>query len=139
MWIGDKLPTIYDVAQTIYHYAKGQKTQKRSEIITLYNKSLRNMLVRAFDEDHVVHRRTIQKTSHMTTGSFAPAINLRFVFIIHNKKWQTMDLPQNKRGQNVTHKISNLCLILEKTQNRKLNRDGESLLRRSMLTTAASP
>ena len=29
IWLGDRLPTIYDVAQTIFHYAKTLNSNKR--------------------------------------------------------------------------------------------------------------
>ena len=112
IWLGDKLPTIYEVAQTINHYAKGTKTQKRTEIIVLYNNLLRNMWVRAFREDHVLHRTTICKRLNVIMKDFDNKVlrshdnsSLR----VRNKKWQTMELPHNKRGPKYdTQKISSL-------------------------------
>ena len=47
IWIGDYLPTVYEVAQTIFHYAKGTKTKKTKKwdiVIGHYTTSLRNEL-----------------------------------------------------------------------------------------------
>ena len=54
LWIGDYLPTVYEVAQMIYHYSKNPKTNKREEIVTIYTKSLRCLWIQAFGDRLVV-------------------------------------------------------------------------------------
>ena len=41
--IGDKLPTVYEVAQTIYHYSKAINTDIRSRTITQYVSVVREL------------------------------------------------------------------------------------------------
>ena len=45
IWIGDYLPTVYEVAQTIFHYVEATKTKKRASVISNYTNSLRNVWV----------------------------------------------------------------------------------------------
>ena len=54
LWIGDYLPTVYEVAQTIYNYSKNPKTNKREETVTIYTKSLRCLWIQAFGDRLVV-------------------------------------------------------------------------------------
>lgn len=57
MWIGDQLPTIYQVAQTKYFYSKSIKTKRRAN---RYAVSLRIMWVGAFGDDKAILRQEIQ-------------------------------------------------------------------------------
>ena len=52
-WIGDRLPTAYDVALTINFYSKRIKTDLRSRTTSRYVHALRDIWVRSFGEDHV--------------------------------------------------------------------------------------
>ena len=45
LWIGDKLPTIYGVAFTIFHYSKKITSVKRKSVINKYVDAVRNMWI----------------------------------------------------------------------------------------------
>ena len=54
IWLGDRLPTIYDVAQTIFHYSKTLNSNKRKEVVHRYAVALRNIWIKGFTEKHVL-------------------------------------------------------------------------------------
>ena len=54
IWIGDRLPTIYDVAMTVYHYSKAPRSNKRKQTVQRYAEAVRNVWVKSFTESHVV-------------------------------------------------------------------------------------
>ena len=43
IWLGDRLPTIYDVAQTIFHYSKILNSNKRKKVVHRYAVAVRNI------------------------------------------------------------------------------------------------
>ena len=45
LWIGDKLPTIYEVALTIFHYSKKITSVERKTVIYKYADAVRNMWI----------------------------------------------------------------------------------------------
>ena len=54
MWVGDRLPTIYEVALTIFHYSKKSRSNKRQVVIHKYAVSVRNIWIKSFTEKHVM-------------------------------------------------------------------------------------
>ena len=60
MWVGDQLPTIYEVALTIFHYAPGVGSQKRKTVIHKYAVAVRNIWVESFTDAHVIHLNTVK-------------------------------------------------------------------------------
>ena len=51
---GDLLPTIYDVAISIFNVASKPKSDKMQQCINAYAESLIDLWIRAFGEDHVL-------------------------------------------------------------------------------------
>ena len=45
LWIGDYLPTIYEVAMTIHHYSKCYGTQKQQAVVHKYSSAVRKVWV----------------------------------------------------------------------------------------------
>ena len=54
IWLEDRLPTIYDVAQTIFHYSKTLNSNKRKEVVHRYAVAVRNIWIKNFTEKHVL-------------------------------------------------------------------------------------
>ena len=54
IWLGDRLSTIYDVAQTIFHYSKTLNSNKRKEVVHRYAVVVRNIWNKSFTEKHVL-------------------------------------------------------------------------------------
>ena len=52
--LGDRLPTIYDIAQTIFHYSKTLNLNKRKEVAHRYAVAVRNIWFKSFTEKHVL-------------------------------------------------------------------------------------
>ena len=59
LWLGDQLPTVYEVALAIFHYSKRSGTVKRKDVIRNYAKCLRMLWIRSFTENHVLQLPTI--------------------------------------------------------------------------------
>ena len=101
LWVGDQLPTIYEAALTIFHYAPGVGSQKRKAIVHKYAVAVRNIWVQSFTEDHVIHLNTVKlridnimKDYDYKVGyhrhSASKSIRRR------NREWMHMDVPQPK-------------------------------------------
>ena len=54
IWLGDRLPTICDVAQAIFHYSKTLNSNKRKEVVHRYAVAVRNIWIKSFTEKHVL-------------------------------------------------------------------------------------
>ena len=54
IWLGDRLSTIYDVAQTKFHYSKTLNSNKRKEVVHRYAVVVRNIWNKSFTEKHVL-------------------------------------------------------------------------------------
>ena len=54
IWLGDRLPTIYDVAQTIFHYSKTLNSNKRKEVVHRCAVVVQNIWIKSFTEKHVL-------------------------------------------------------------------------------------
>ena len=54
MWLGDRLPTIYELSLTIFHYSKKSMSTKRQEVIHKYAVSVRNIWIKSFTERYVM-------------------------------------------------------------------------------------
>ena len=115
LWIGDVLPTVYEVAQTIYFYSKTIKSDLRSKTITRYVNALRDVWVRSFGEEHVraptVIRNKVENVMlhyEKRVRASKCAKSRRML----NKEWMNMDFPQPARGRkHPEKKISDLFHI----------------------------
>ena len=102
IWIGDRLPTIYDVAMTVYHYSKAPRSNKRKQTAQRYAEAVRNVWVKSFTESHVVHLTTVKRRVEYimkdyeykvrTSHSHHNVSSIR----ARNRAWMNMDLPQPK-------------------------------------------
>lgn len=111
IWIGDKLPTIYEVALTVFHYSKRAKTQKRTDTIYRYATSLRNTWIRSFGENFVITRQSIVRKIEGIMKDYDNRVvksHEKAPMRILNKNWMKMDVPQPKRGPRVNLKNSSL-------------------------------
>ena len=54
IWLGDRLPTIYDVAKTIFYYSKALNLNKRKDVVHRYAVAVRNIWIKSFTEKHVL-------------------------------------------------------------------------------------
>ena len=112
IWIGDYLPTVCEVAQTIYHYAKGTKTQKRANVVSHYTSSLRNTWVQAFGEKYVISYKIIRSKVEAIMSDYDNRVfhsHKSTTLRARNRDCLRMFLPQNKRGHKCApQKISSL-------------------------------
>ena len=102
IWTGDQLPTLYEVAQTIYHYSKKSSSQKRTYAIYKYAVALRNIWVQSFGEGHVVSRQTIVRRIEGVMKDYENRVvkpHDKASRRILNKRWMHVDVPQPLRGQ----------------------------------------
>ena len=70
--LGDLLPTIYDVAISIFNVASKPKSYKMQQCINAYAESLIDLWIRAFGEDHVLSN----KAANQRFDSCEPAIKV---------------------------------------------------------------
>ena len=59
--LGDVLPTVYDVAVSIYSIACKPNSQKMNESIAAYTESLINLWIKAFGENHVLKKKAVKE------------------------------------------------------------------------------
>ena len=117
IWVGDYLPTVYEVAQTIYHYSKKPTGIKRENIVSLYEKSLRHVWIQAFGEGHVISAlcskiNAVMKDYENRVLRSHNKASLR----VRNKEWSKMVLSQKKKGPKCSpQKISSLFDIGKNT------------------------
>ena len=104
IWLGDRLPTIYDVAQTIFHYSKTLNSNKRKEVVHRYAVALRNIWIKGFTEKHVLLLTSVKNRIEKIMKDYE-----NFVRIVNssnkkdptslrarNKPWMSMDVPKPK-------------------------------------------
>ena len=112
IWVGDYLPTVYEVAQTIYHYSKKPTGDKRENIVCLYEISLRHVWIEAFGEGHVICRSALCKKINAVMKDYENRVlrsHNKTSLRVRNREWSKMVLPQNKRGPKCSpQKISSL-------------------------------
>ena len=104
MWIGDKLPTIYEVAQTIFHYSNAIKSEKRNETVAAYAKAVRNLWIRSFTEHFVVTLATVKRKVTNIMKDYENRVRCshqKSSIRVRNRLWMEMDVPQPKRGPRV--------------------------------------
>ena len=102
-WIGDRLPTIYEVAQTILHYSKRVDSNKRKAVVHKYAVSVRNTWVKSFTEKHVVSLNSVKNRietimkhySRVQTSHAHRNTTLR----ARNRVWMNMDVPEPKTNK----------------------------------------
>ena len=102
IWVGDMLLTIYDVAMVVFHYSKKPSSTRRKQIVQDYAVAVRNLWVKSFTENHVVHVTTVKRRIEYimkdyeykvrTSHSHHKSSTLR----ARNRNWMNMDVPQPK-------------------------------------------
>ena len=68
--MGDKLPTMYDAATSIYNISAAHKSERRDSAINTFMLSLRQMWAKAFGEEHVIGEKYIKKRLKEILKSF---------------------------------------------------------------------
>ena len=61
IWLGDRLPTIYDVSLHIHYLASRPRSGRRLKVINQYAASLHTLWVRSFGTEHVKLMKTVPK------------------------------------------------------------------------------
>ena len=61
IWLGDRLPMIYDVSLHIHYLAPRPQSGRRLEVINQYAASLHALWVRSFGTEHVKLMKTVPK------------------------------------------------------------------------------
>ena len=111
-WIGDRLPTAYDVAVTINFHSKKVKSDLRSKTIYRYVNALQDVWVRSFGEDHVCASSVIRNKVEHVLADYEKRVQKSKSAAsqrVRNKEWIAMDFPQPKRGRKYPEKkISDL-------------------------------
>ena len=102
-WIGDYLPSIYEVATTIHHYAKTYGSQKRRTAIHKYSLAVQKLWTESFTESHVVSLTVVKRRIENIMDDYEKRVFVRaktghFTVRRGNKLWMAMDVPQSKRG-----------------------------------------
>ena len=59
--LGDKLPTYYDAAISIWSVCHSKEGKKKSKAVNAYYRALSEVWIKAFGKDHVTSRTTILK------------------------------------------------------------------------------
>ena len=54
IWLGDRLPTICDVVQTIFHYSETLNSNKGNQVTHRYGVAVRNIWIKSFTEKLVL-------------------------------------------------------------------------------------
>ena len=104
IWLGDRLSTIYDVAQTIFHYSETLNSNQRKEVVHRYTMAVRNIWIKSFTEKYVLSLtsvknrieeimkdyenrvRTVNSSNNKGPTSLRP----------QNKLWMSMNVPKPK-------------------------------------------
>ena len=129
LWIGDKLPTIYEVAQTIFHYSKKIKSQKRISIIKSYARAVGNLWIRSFTVKFVISLSSVIRRVEKIMQDYESRVRCshdKSPWRVRNKLWMDMDVSQPKREPLIHAKNSSLFDIGKDTQ--KLTGDEKNLL-----------
>ena len=104
IWLGDRLPTIYDVAQTIFHYSKILNSNKRKKAVHRYAVAVRNIWIKSFTEKHVLPMTSVKTRTEKIMEDYENRVrtvnssnnkgptSLR----AQNKLWISMDVPKPK-------------------------------------------
>ena len=104
IWLGDRLPTIYDVAKTIFHYSKALNSNKRKDVVHRYAVAVRNIWIKSFTEKHVLSLTSVKnriekimkdyenrvRTVHSSNNKGPTSLSAQ------NKLWMSMDVPKPK-------------------------------------------
>ena len=104
IWLGDRLSTIYDVAQTIFHYSKTLNSNKRKEVVHRYAVVVRNIWNKSFTEKHVLSLTSVKNRIEKIMKDYENRV--RTVnssnnkgpnsLSAQNKLWMSMDVPKPK-------------------------------------------
>ena len=104
IWLGDRLSTIYDVAQTIFHYSKTLNSNKRKEVVHRYAVVVRNIWNKSFTEKHVLSLTSVKNRIEKIMKDYENRV--RTVnssnnkgpnsLSAQNKLWMSMDVPKSK-------------------------------------------
>ena len=103
LWIGDRLPTVYEVALAVFHYSKKTGSKKRKDVIRSYAKALRTLWVKSFTETHVLHLETIIGKVEQIMNDYRNRVQCshssnKSSRILH-KQWMGTNIQKlNKRG-----------------------------------------
>ena len=104
IWLGDRLPTIYDVAQTIFHYSKTLNSNKRKEVVHRYAVALRNIWIKGFTEKHVLLLTSVKNRIEKIMKDYENRVRIvnssnkkdPTSLRARNKPWMSMDVPKPK-------------------------------------------
>ena len=111
LWIGDKLPTIYEATLTIFHYSKKITSVKRKTVINKYADAVRNMWIRSFDDDHVLSLSSVRRKLENIMQDYESRVRCSHNMSSwrhRNRVWMSMDVPQPKRGPRNNSKNSSI-------------------------------
>ena len=97
LWIGDYLPTIYEVAMTIHHYSKCYGTQKQQAVVHKYSSAVRKVWVRSFTEKHVVSLTVVKRRVQAIMADYDKRVRKivakgKLTMRVANKLWMDMDV-----------------------------------------------
>ena len=104
IWLEDRLSTIYDVAQTIFHYSETLNSNQRKEVVHRYAMAVRNIWIKSFTEKHVLSLTSVKnriegimkdyenrvRTVNSSNNKGPTSLRSR------NKLWMSMDVPKPK-------------------------------------------
>ena len=104
IWLGDRLPTIYDVAKTIFHYSKTLNSNKRKEVVHRYAVAVQNIWIKSCTEKYVLSLTSVKNRNDKIVKDYENRVrtvnssnnkgptSLR----ARNKLWMSMDASKSK-------------------------------------------
>ena len=99
IWVGDYLPTVYEVTLTIPYHGKTYGSQKRQTVIHKYSSAVRMLWVKRFSESHVVSPTIVKRQVEQILEDYqkrvirASEIKKHLTLRCGNKLWIDMDVP----------------------------------------------
>ena len=102
LWIGDKLPTMYEVVQTIMFYSPTISSNKQKDIVNRYALAVRRIWIESFTEKHVITLTSVKRKIENLLKDYEQRVRksraLRHISSIRarNKIWMNMDVPEPK-------------------------------------------
>ena len=104
IWLGDRLPTIYDVAKTIFYYSKALNLNKRKDVVHSYAVAVRNIWIKSFTEKHVLSLTSVKNRIEKIMKDYENRVTTvnssnnkgPNSLSVQNKLWMSMDVPKPK-------------------------------------------
>ena len=121
--LGDRLPTIYDVSQMIFHYSKTLKLNKGKEVVHRYAVVVRNIWIKSFGGKHVLSLTSVKNRIKNIMKDYENCVRTvnssnnkgPTPLLARNKLWMSMNVPKPKFEKGDLKNCKNTSLTLVET------------------------